>query len=649
MAMGKVPGPRAIDVFDLKLRGSFGRYKTDSSHALHYLSSTLRIDQVAGLKVAAEVFDIASLDFAELIQRDVDHSRVLKIADEYLQEGDKRVIFFPPLLICLAVMDEGDRLKSKYSDVDRRDIQDETLRTTYDVDGFQVDLYQADPSQSSRIIDWKGQNVHFFDYAAQLAINTQRAKLIVLDGQHRLRALTHLHRKPETRQVVANIEQPVCIVWMPQATQESEEEIIKDLREIFVTVNNEPRRVSGHFILLLDDNSNAASAVRSLANYWKQLEHGQDGWSRLHLLEWNTRENQSTDQRQRPFSITTVSIIAGVLESYLFNAPRMAAFMLRMPDVADEIEALDAEFNANGLRNTPPPLRVRKIVEAQIDRHLTPALDHLLRNLRPYRDIESRLARSLQKMTESAGKGVAGSIGLQAYLDRYVYTDNEIFEDFAKAAWSAFKNETQIPYSDAIFARAAFQQGYIRFWLTLQRDLMPSQVDALTAARAAVKATDAFAANPESQYLADDQPYTRRVLWKNENINFSTAWARDAWADIQVAALLRDDVRAAVIEELGDMDEPTAERVVQRLRQTGLQAAQDYTAVLKQEILKDVKRNLGDFFGEAQAGNLKEIRQTQPDVFDEEVGKMANERFEVALFRLANMLKSEAIDLRPVE
>lgn len=649
MAMGMVPGPRAVDVFDLKLRGSFGRYRTDSSHALHYLSSTLRIDQVANLKVAAEVFDIASLDFAELIQRDVDHSRVMKIADEYLLEGDKRVIFFPPLLICLAVMDENDRLKSKYSDVDQRDIQDETLRTTYDVDGFQVDLYQADASQSSRTIDWKGQSVHFFDYAAQLAINTQRAKLVVLDGQHRLRALTHLHRKPETRQIVANIEQPVCIVWMPQATQDSEEEIVKDLREIFVTVNNEPRRVSGHFILLLDDNSNAASTVRSLANYWKQMEHEQDGWSRLHLLEWNTRENQSTDQRQRPFSITTVSIVAGVLEDHLFKAPRMAAFMLRMEEVEEEIEALDPEFQANGLRNTPPPLRVRKMVEGQIDRHLTPALDYLLRKLRPYREIEARLTRALQKTSESAGKGVPGSIALEAYLNRYVYTDNEIFEDFAKAAWASFKNDTQIPYSDAIFARAAFQQGYLRFWLTLQRDLMPSQVDALTAAKAAVKATDIFTASPDSRYLDDDQPYTRRVLWKNDNINFSTAWSRDAWANIQVAALLRSDVQAAVIGELHGIDAPSAERIVQRLRQTGLQAAQEYTAILKQEIIKDVRRNLGDFFGEAQAGNLKEIRQTQPEVFDEEVGRMASERFEIALFRLANMLKSEAIDLRPVE
>lgn len=646
--MTMVPGPQRVDVFDLKLRGSFGRFKTDASYTLHYLSTTLRIDQIVNLKVAADVFDISNVNFDELIQRDIDHSRVLRIAEGYLQMGANRAIFFPPLLICLAVMNDQDELKSTYSSVEPQPIHDETLRTIYDGDGFQVDLYQAEAHAGGRVIDWQGQPVHFHDYAAMLGVNSRRTKLIVLDGQHRLRALTHLYKKLETRHVVADIEQPVCIVWMPRAVDGYGEEIVKDLRELFVTVNTEPQRVSGHFILLLNDTSNAAEAVRSLADHWKKIDDG--GWSRLHLLEWNTRENQSTDQRQRPFSITTVSIVAKVLEEYLFKAPRLAPAMLRLTEVEGTLEQADPNFDATGLRDQAAPLRVRPIIEAQIDQHLTPALDYLLRKLRPYREVEARLAQAIAKLNASADRGIPGSIALRMYLNRYVYVDHEMFEEEAQAAWAAFKSNTQLPDADLVFSRRAFQQGYLRLWLTLQREMVAYGVDALTAAKATVAASDAFATMADKRYLTEEQPYTRRVLWKNGIINFSPAWARDAWADIQLAANLRDDVRDAVIAEVGaQVDAVRCAELRNRLANVGKEAAQRYTSVLEQEIMRDVKRNLADFFGEAQAGNLRDLRKNDPAAFEEEVGSKAKGTFESALSQLAVILNQEPDNLRPVE
>lgn len=645
--MVMVPGPQRVDVFDLKLRGSFGRFKTDASHALQYLSTTLRIDQVANLKVAAEVFDIGTLDFEELIQRDIDHSRVVRIAEGYLQMGARRAVFFPPLLICLAVMDDNDELKSSYSSVETQPIHERTLRAVYDGDGFQLDLYQADPHAGGRSIQWNDQTVSFFDYAALLAVNTRRAKLIVLDGQHRQRALAYLHNQREKRHVVADIEQPVCIVWMPQAIVGADEEIIKDLRQIFVTVNTEPQRVSGHFILLLNDSSNAAAAVRSLANFWKKVDAG--GWSRLHLLEWNTRKDESIDQRQRPFSITTVSIVARALEQYLFNAPRMAPAVLRLADVEAQIEDADADFESTGLRDEVAPLRVQPIIEAQISAHLTPALDHLLRRLRPYREIEERLGRSFVRLREAARQS-PGSMHLEADLNRYVYSEKEMQNEYGRAAWAQFKLDTNLPADDVVFCRHAFQQGYLRFWLALQRELIGYGIEALSVAKAAVAATDAFTTLRAVRYLAEEQAYARRVLWKNDNINFGPGWTRDAWTDIQLAALLREDVREALIQQLRDqLDAQQTQTLSQRLASVGHEAVQRYTAVLKLEILRDVKRNLADFYGEVEAGNLRQLRQTAPDEFEAEVGKMADEKFQQALLRLANALLQELTDLRPVE
>ncbi|MGJ5998872.1 hypothetical protein ACSBR8_27005 [Pseudomonas aeruginosa] len=646
--MAMVPGPKSVDVFSLKFRGSFGRFQTDSSHTLNYLSTTLRIGQLTKLHVASDIFNIRRVDFEELIQRDIDHSRVVKIADGYLKKGAQRAVFFPPLLVCLAVMDDDDTLKSNYESVEQLAIANSTLSTVYDRDGFKLDLYQAEQGQG-RSIDWLGEQVQFFDYAAMLGVNPDRTKLVTLDGQHRLRALLMLNNNPETRHIVANVEQPVCIVWMPQATVGSDEQIVKDLRDIFVTVNTEPQRVSGHFILLLNDSSNAASAVRSLAEAWKK-DLGTNDWSRLHLLEWNTRDNQSTDSRLRPFSITTVSIIASVLEVYLFGVARLGAAMLKLNEVEGEITEADPDYDISGLRDQAPGLRLDPIMRKQMDLHLTPALDYLLRHLRPYRELESRLDQAFDKVKQQAARGNPASASLMTYLGRFVYTEREMFDELAHGAWGAFKADTQVPAKDVIYMRQAFQQGYMRFWLMLAREVVHHGVGNMETVKAAVAATNVFVACPSYDYLSEHQAYARRVLWKNDNINFSANWARDAWSDIQTAALLRKDVRAALLDELKTSLDSEQQTIIDRRLQTlGMDAALRYSATLLDQIVRDVKRNLADFFGETEAGVLRDQRKNDRETFDRRVGEMAREKFDDALARFANQLEQLPADLLPVE
>lgn len=647
--MAMPPGPKSIDVFSLKLRGSFGRFQTDSSHTLNYLSTTLRISQLDKLSVAADVFNIRRVAFEELIQRDIDHSRVVRIAEGYLKMGSQRAVFFPPLLVCLAVMDADNNLKPNYDSVVQQPISEGTLSTVYDLDGFRLDLYQAAQGQGGRFIEWLGNSEEFYDYAAMLGVNPDRTKLVTLDGQHRLQALRMLHNNPQTRQVVANIEQPVCIVWMPLAAGGADEQIVKDLRDIFVTVNSEPQRVSGHFILLLDDSSNAASAVRSLANKWKHDIEDND-WSRLHLLEWNTRENQSTDARLRPFSITTVSIVASILESYLFGVPRLAAAMLKLGEIEQKLEEIDPEFDPSGMRNQSPGLRIDPIIREQIDLHLTPALDVLLRRLRPYREIERRLANAFAKVKKQTEAGNPASSSLGTYLARFVYNEREMYDELAQGAWAVFKADNQVPDEDVVYVRQAFQQGYIRFWLNLAREMVQYNVENMAVVSAAVAASNAFAASENFDYLSDSQLYARRVLWKNDNINFSAQWARDAWTDIQLAALLRQDVREALIEQLKPgMSLEHQGALDRRLIVLGTEAALRYSSTMLDQISRDVKRNLADFFGETEAGYLRDMRKSDPAAFEERTGEKTMEKFKEALTRFANQLEQEPSDLWPVE
>jgi hypothetical protein len=125
-----------------------------------------------------------------------------------------------------------------------------------------------------------------------------------------------------------------------------------------------------------------------------------------------------------------------------------------------------------------------------------------------------------------------------------------MYDELAQGAWAVFKADNQVPDIDIVYMRQAFQQGYIRFWLNLAREMVQYNVGNMTVVKAAVAASNAFTASENFDYLSDGQLYARRVLWKNDNINFSAQWARDAWTDVQLAALLRQDVREALIEQL---------------------------------------------------------------------------------------------------
>jgi hypothetical protein len=328
----------------------------------------------------------------------------------------------------------------------------------------------------------------------------------------------------------------------------------------------------------------------------------------------------------------------------------MASAMLHLEEIEVQVEDLDPDYDPSGMRNESPPPRVRPLVENQIEKHLTPALNHLLRELRPFKDIEARLGVAWQRLSERAARDDAGSLALQAYLDRYVYNEKQMTDDFAPSAWAAFKGDTLIPHADSVFGRHAFQQGYLRTWLTLHREMVAHRVEPVDSAKSTVAALDAFVAAPAFNYLGEEQPYARRVLWKNGNINFGATWTRDAWTDIQLATLVRRDVRDALLAQLGEAI--AAEKRIafaSRMYQVGLEAALRFTAVLKTETVREVRRNLADFFGEEKAGNLRAIRQTDPVAFDKEIAETAGVQFDEALMHFANKLEEQTVNLQPVE
>ena len=166
-----------------------------------------------------EIFKIEELSFDELIQRDLDDSRVAHDLIPYLLgETGQHARFFPPVLAVLVPKREsrsgiGPRYPAPTT-------QGQTV--TYG------DLFDFEKA----VMDGQVSPLGVIRY------NTQRSAIVIVDGQHRAMAILALHRQinkswgadpfapyyshiqvdPET---VAHIELPVCIIFFPDLASRS--------------------------------------------------------------------------------------------------------------------------------------------------------------------------------------------------------------------------------------------------------------------------------------------------------------------------------------------------------------------------------------------------------------------------------------------
>ena len=220
-----------------------------------------------------EIFRLEELSFDELIQRDLDDSRVAHDLIPYLlgQTG-QHARFFPPILAVLVPKrDSRSGIAPRYPSPS---IQGQTL-TFGDLFDFEKAVINGDVSPLGMI-----------------RYNPQRSAIVIVDGQHRAMAILALHRQinkswgsdpfapyyshiqvdPET---VAHIELPVCIIFFPDLHEEQLDfkekgiDLVTVCREIFIVVNRQAKQVSKSRELLLDDEDFAAFMMRRTLTRFK--------------------------------------------------------------------------------------------------------------------------------------------------------------------------------------------------------------------------------------------------------------------------------------------------------------------------------------------------------------------------------------------
>lgn len=339
---------------DLELRGSVGKFKlsaisgAEASPEVVYLQTHVGFDRAAAgsdkllrhLVPVREVFEFSKLSFGEIMQRDIDDARVSTEMIPYLLESGigGAVKFFPPI-IAVALPAHDGLPEPLYPPVSQEDAP--TQRDNQKVRRLRCGDLGAEVFQFEYpVLDGREM---LFDQA-RLRLNSDRVRLVIIDGQHRAMALLALHRnlnddwgnerrapfksyygewtKERIRQRdLSALQLPVVICTFPdlcanRVPSVGGMDVVRACRSLFLTLNKSARKVSNSRNILLDDRDLISHFLRGTLEEVK----GRNLHSTESLRIWDVELDQYRDRVRLDTAVacTGISHIYYIIEHLMF-------------------------------------------------------------------------------------------------------------------------------------------------------------------------------------------------------------------------------------------------------------------------------------------------------------------------------------------
>lgn len=475
--------------------GSFGHFSTDVSVPIQYLMTTFSIEEWSQLSFAKDVQ--TDLNFELLVQRDIDEDRALSeisqyISPEKIEKRSDEIVFLPPLLAAVVGSEEGNQISEYYPKEDcniDKDGEDSVFVRNWG-DLFQITHYEEsakNPSSYSLELNVNNEGlVHklidssYSKMKFRLAVEENPgARLVVIDGQHRLFALKHL--KKECYDKVKHILLPVCILFSPKSTEEYRNNdyptVSKVLRDTFVHVNSTVEKVSGHFVILLSDQTLGSVICRSFCD--KVLEDDILGEKGLSLIEWNTKNYKQSKTISKSYTITSIGVIYDVLEDHFKQRKKPTGIpllknIINLSPVKDEFEFGADEEGA--LKPLPADFpwrdfhyQHREKLKDLVEKSLSLCLKKIFFETECYKHIFNVYIKAVEKLEEERkSRGSEGPIA--GILYDYLVLFNPIKTDTnqVKLRQELFNSEIESGLQEKfplIVRNNIFQKGLISAWL----------------------------------------------------------------------------------------------------------------------------------------------------------------------------------------
>jgi hypothetical protein len=641
------PPKKDTQVFNDSIDGVYGRFRTTDSYEVNYLLCCVNVQDLNKLSTASSTFEFSKIRFEDMMQRDVDYERVdEKIIQQYLEKGAGRVLFFPPIIVSVISLESDQVVKDTYDSVESS-FNDETVKITFDKDKFCIELSTTD-ADTGHSIEIDNQTLHYNPAWTTFRYNKNKIRLIVIDGQHRFEALMRLVNK--NKQLIQFVELPVCIVFTPAANLEgTDESIVKDLREMFVTINTTAKEVSGHFIDLLKDKSLASMAVRSLANLWKQ-SHSDPCYSMLQQLEWNERKDSRVNTVQRKYSITTVSIVAEALRAYAFSSARtgLQYQLLNLPQIETDLKTSENAIEAVSIAEDEFHASQELVLKIQIDNLITPALNTLFTEPRPYLEIRSSFLEAVKQVDAQVKQGKNKSAAFkEEVLSRFrrcTSKDPASIKNYEENEFDALINARE---EDRVYFLNVFQQALIGVWAQVSAEMVKTfSISPRKTAEILVYALNVFAFDPNKKLFEKNMPYTNLLIFSGSKVILAQ-YARVAWKNLLQASLLQPDSRARLRTFLSEEFGENTDAVYSLFIEGAKQALKDYRDELFSRILTAVQKDwVNRPYPRGLIEKLESLSKENQEQFQLEIENLASNDHREALHKLGNRLDLNLNDSR---
>jgi len=542
-------------IYNFERIGSFGSFYSGESFPIEYIMTTFTVAELQELTFARDIRP-DKIDFELLMQRDIDEERVRLEMEPYLNpttenftpsEIRSRSVFFPPLLAAI-VPTKGKAMEAYYTD-EKGDItlnkSNNKEHVTREWAGlFKLTYFSSSSPHAHRIQINAGENDSTNDSPMEVGVQCEPvqleirvakgsqygAKLVIIDGQHRLFTLKQVYEKnPE---LLEHIGVPVCILFAPNATVQKNREyaphrvptVPEVFRHLFVDVNNTAKQVGGHFNILLSDDTIGSIVCRKFCDYVLN-ERGAEG---LAAIEWNTKTKTDSAKITRAYSLSSIGIIDKALDESIGNRKRLMEYLLNLEEVEDVLypngnHKDEVALDYPVVKWNKFALGQKNIIETQVKKYLIPCLEHLffgtsefatafeifnneLNNLKDLASSEQQDASEARQVINQIMDYMPIGEGKSFESARLVYRN---FDSAVKKE-KAQKISPIIQY--ALFQRAIFES--LAQFLDITRNFIS---DSRESTRGFVKLLD-LALAEHGQFFVFDQLYMQHTVFSGTQI-----------------------------------------------------------------------------------------------------------------------------------
>ena len=663
--------------------GAYGSFSTGGSLPLEFIQTTFAIGNLPKLTFARDVAP-DSLDFEMLMQRDIDEVRANRKLKAYLNplpglpnRAMWQSVFFPPLLIaCVACRSKV--IQHYYPDENTATMAENKLVRRWG-EMFQLEFFttasigslyelRSPCSDESWSVDLNG---------VILRLNLSQAfedgvKLIAIDGQHRLYALSELAKQSEDS--LSKLVIPACILFSTSATQASlqyhSSQGAQDLpgvpetfRKVFVDVNSKVELVGAHTNILLNDTNVGSLIVRDFCSLVNKSE-GKEG---LSCVEWNVKNVKDSTILSRKYSIASIGILHLALEECFAprplrrNAPSLMRQLLDIEDVeiekrlrqlADDPENPDVSWENFSIAQ-------RSILAERARAGIVQVVFELVFHSEPYRrayeHYKAALDRELKLGKDNTERAPDHRGAYEAITNfrepRPDYAESRIVRNLGRDEENWRKEQVSPVMHFALFQRSVF--------LTL-RELMVAfpDLDIRSLGDALVRLLER-SMDGDRALFARGQDYTRKTIWTDTGNVVNRENTRRQMSRLTLGVLGAREEAEAIVNSL-DVAESEKDGAVRRLIDVGEEQIEafwrDYTRDSERHFRRAFDTSYGLDEGEIDRLRRARIAQEHEDEelkadklrdedaerpFDVLVKKHLADDFEAAEAHLRDVLKLE--------